>query len=163
MEGGVKHADLRDGFSHDFLAGVDAHDVRGVVQGSKLRALLQGLHDGVGNPDRAREGLGAVDNAVTHRVNLGQRGNAAVFGAGDALNDSLDGVGMVLHGHVGALELALGGLVIELPVDADALAKALGQHFVGIGFNQLILQGRAAGVDDKNFHIIPPQKVFCLI
>ena len=57
------------------------------------------------------------------------------------------------HSHVGLLHgLLAGGLIGKLAVDADALAQALGQHLLGLGIQQLILQGGAAGVDDQNVH-----------
>lgn len=53
--------------------------------------------------------------------------------------------------HLLALHL---GLVGELAVDADALAKALGEQRAGGGIEKLILQGRASCVDDQNIHVV---------
>ena len=57
------------------------------------------------------------------------------------------------HGHVGLLDglLAL-RLISKFTVDSDALAQSLGQHLLGFRVEQLILQGRAASVDDQNVH-----------
>ena len=57
------------------------------------------------------------------------------------------------HGNVGLFHRLLAlGLVGELAVDADALAQALGQHLLGLGVEQLILQRGTAGVDYQNIH-----------
>ena len=36
--------------------------------------------------------------------------------------------------------------------DADPLAQTLGKHLAAVGVHELILQGRAACVDDQNLH-----------
>ena len=60
---------------------------------------------------------------------------------------------MSRHRHIGLFDgLFPLGLVGEFAVDADALAQALGQHLLGLGVEQLILQRGTAGVDNQNIH-----------
>jgi hypothetical protein len=40
----------------------------------------------------------------------------------------------------------------QTAVDIDTLAQTLGGHITGLGVHQLILQGRAAGIDNQNVH-----------
>ena len=60
------------------------------------------------------------------------------------------------HCHVNRVQLFLAldlGLVGELTVDADALAQALCQKIAGGGIQQLVLEGGAAGIDNKDLRI----------
>jgi hypothetical protein len=54
--------------------------------------------------------------------------------------------------------------VVQTAIDTDTLAQTLCADLTGLGVHQLILQGRAAGVDDQNIHYkLPPKKyVFIL-
>ena len=96
----------------------------------------------------------AVDDAVADGVDLVHGADHAVLGAGELVDDGGDGLGVRGEGEV----LVKNGLaahqrgVLQVPVDADALAQALGQHVPGGRVHQLIFQGRASCVDDENFH-----------
>jgi len=154
VERGVKHGDHRHVVAHDGAAGVDAGDVGGVVQRGERRALLEGSHDGVVDLDGAGELLAAVDDAVADGVDLLHGGDHTILGAGQLVDDRGDGFGVRGHRQV----LVKDGFaadergVLQMAVEADALAQALGQDVLGLHVDQLILQGRAAGIDDKNFH-----------
>ena len=154
MESGVEHADHGHA-GHALLAGLDAGDVGGVVERGQGDAVLQSLHDLIGDEDGAGKGLAAVHHAVTHSVDLLHGADHAVLFIHQCVQHGLNGFGVGGHGHIhsvqGLLALHL-GLVGELAVDADALAQALGQQHAGLGVEQLILQGRTACVDDENVH-----------
>ena len=97
-------------------------------------ALLDGGHDLVGDDDGLGELLAAVDHAVTDRVDLLHGADDAVLLVHEGVQNSRDGFVVGGHGDVGGLDglLALElGLVGELAVDADALAKALGEQRAG--------------------------------
>ena len=133
VEGGVEHGH-HGGVGHQLLAGADADDVGGVVQGSQGVALLDGGHDLVGDEDGLGKLLAAVDHAVTHRIDLGHGADDAVVLVHQGVQHGLDGFGVGGHGHVGGLDGSLaGGLIGKLAVDADALTQALGQDLLGIG------------------------------
>ena len=121
------------------------------MEGGQGDVVLQGLHDRVADFHGAGKGLGTVDHAVTHRVDLVHGGNDTILGVHQGVQHGLDGLGMGGHGHVDGVQLLLAfhlGLVGELAVDADALAEALGQQLAGGGVQELILQGGTACVDD---------------
>jgi hypothetical protein len=54
--------------------------------------------------------------------------------------------------HVEHGPVADQGAVFQMPVDADALTKALGKHLLRFHIDKLILKRGAAGVDDQNLH-----------
>ena len=119
-------------------------------------ALLQSLHDLIGDEHGGIEGLAAVHHAVTHSVDFLHGADHAVLGVHQSIEHGLDGLGMGGHGHIHGVEHFLAlylGLIGELAVDADALAQALGQQDTGLGIEQLVLQRGTACVDDKNVHV----------
>ena len=164
VERGVKHGDHRHVVAHDLAAGVDAGDVRGVVQRREGGALLERLHDLVVDLHGGGELLAAVDDTVTDRVDLLHVGDHAVLGAGELVDDGGNGLGMRRHREI----LVKDGLsadqraVLQMTVDADALAKALGENGFVLHVDQLILQRGAAGVDDQNFHSVGSFPIFLL-
>ena len=115
-------------------------------------ALPDALHHVLVDDHGMGELLTAVDHTVAHRVDLGHVLDDAVVVVGQDLHDQLDGGLVVGHVTVGVVDVLTGGGVLDVAVQADALAQALGQNFLGIGVQQLILQGRAACIDDQNFH-----------
>ena len=154
MEGGVEDSDLGHVLAHDGGAGVDAGDVGGVVQGGEGGAVLEGLHDLVGDADGGGELLAAVDDAVADGVYLAHAGHDAVLGAGELVYNGGNGLRVRRQGDV----LVENGLsaderrVLQVTVDADALAQALREDGLGLHIDELILEGGASGVDDQNFH-----------
>ena len=154
MEGGVEHGDHGD-LAHDGAAGVDAGDVGGIVQRGEGGALLDGLHHFVVDEHGGGELLAAVDHAVTDRVDLFHGVDHAVLGAGEFINDGGNGLGMRGHGHVFVKNRfpLHQRRVLEVTVDADALAQPLGHDGLGLHVDELIFEGGAARVDDKNFHV----------
>ena len=152
MESGVEHSH-HGGVGHEGLAGLDADDVGGIVQRSQRVALLDGGHDLVGDEHGGGELLTAVNHTVAHRVDLVHGGDHAVLLVHQSVEHGLDGLRVGGHGHVGLFDgLLAGGLVGELAVDADALTQTLGQNLLSLRIEQLILQGRTAGVDYQNIH-----------
>ena len=156
VEGGVEHGHLGHVLAHDGGAGVDTGDVGGVVEGGQGDALLQGLHDLIGDEHRAGKGLAAMDHPVAHRIDLLHGADDAVVLVHQSVQHGLDGLRVGGHGHIDGVQHLLAlhlGLVGELAVDADPFAQALGQQGAGLGIQQLILQGRAASVDNQNVHV----------
>ena len=153
MECGVEHCN-HGNIAHNVAAGIDADDVCGVVQGSEGSALLESFHDGIVDADRGSKLLAAVNDAVTDSVDLLHGGDNAVLGAGELVDNS--GYCLCMSGHCKILvEYGLAAdqrTVLEVAVDADTLAKTLSHDGLGLHVNKLILQRRAACVDNKNFH-----------
>ena len=153
MERRVKDRDLRLA-GHGLFAGLDAHEVGGVVQRAEGDAVADGLLAGLVDDAGGNELVTAVQHAVADGVDLIDRLDDAVLSVNQNGHNGLDGLFVRGHGDV-LDQLLVGGdgLVVESAVDADALAKTLGGDVAGIGVHELILQARAAGVDDQNVHV----------
>jgi len=153
MEGGIEHG--HHGYvAHDFFAGLDAGDVGGVVQGGEGDALAHCRHDGVVYAHGGGKFLAAVDQTMADCVYFLHGGHHTVFGAGELVDDCGNGLGVSGHGHV-LIELGLAahkGSVLQMAVDAYALAQTLGQNFLRFHVDELILEGRTACVDNKYLH-----------
>ena len=138
---------------HGLFTGFDAHKVGGVVQRAKGNAVADGLLAGVVDDAGGNKLVAAVQHAVTHSVDLVDGLDDAVLAVDQNVHDSLDS--LFVRGHGDVLDQFLAGrddLVVESAVKTDALAQTLGGDVAGIGVHELILQARAAGVDDQNVH-----------
>ena len=152
MERSVEHGDL--GLAgHCLLACLDAHKVGRVVKRSERDAVADCLLAGVVDQAGGNELVAAVQDAMTDCVDLVDRLDHAVDGVDEDCHNSLDG--FLMGGHRDVLLHLLAGcgdLVGQPSVQTDALAKTLCGNVAGIGIHQLILQARAACVDDQNVH-----------
>ena len=140
-------------------SGLDADDVGGVVERGEGVALLDGVHDLIGDDDGLGELFAAVNNAVADRVDLLHGGDHAVLLIDKRVQHSLNGFAVSGHGDGSGLDSFLAGqlgLVGEQTVDADTLAQTLGKQLARSGVEQLILQGRRTCVDDQNIHKYTP-------
>ena len=158
VEGGIEHGDHRHA-GHELLAGLDANDVGGIVQRGKGIAVLNRLHDLVGDDDGLGEFLPAVDDAVANGVDLLHRADHAVLFIDQRIKNGLDGLAVGRHGDGGFLYRFLAGqlrLVGKAAVDANAFAKALGKQLARGGVEQLILQRGRTRIDDQNVHKYTP-------
>ena len=155
-EGGIEHGDLgRAG--HDGLAGLDAHQVGGIVQRPEREALFDGGFTGIVHQTGFGELTAAVQHAMADSADLAHGIDNTVFRAGELFQNGLDGF---LVGREGDVRL-IGGLAVlrlmgQAPVDADALAQTLGQQRLVVHVDKLVLERGAARVDDKNFHTVLP-------
>ena len=149
MESGVEYGN-HGHVAHDVAAGLDAGDVGRVVQGRERDALFDGGHDGVVDAHGAGKLFAAMDDAVADGVDLLHGGHDTVLLARQLLDDGGDRLGVGGHGDV-LVEDRLAAdqrAVLQVTVDPDPLAKALGHDLLGLHVDELILQRRAAGVDD---------------
>ena len=83
-----------------------------------------------------------MNDAVADSVDLLHGGYNAVLGAGKLVDNILIKYGLA----------AYQGAVLKVTVEADTLAKALSHYRLGLHVDELVLQGRTACVDYKNFH-----------
>ena len=158
MECGIEHSDLRRG-GHNSLAGTDAHQVCGVMQGAQGNALLDGLDDFVIDDAGIEEFHAAVQNTVTDRVDLIGGLDDTVHRVNQNIQRCGDCFGMGGHGDIPDNLLAV-GIVVQTAVNADTLTQTLGGYNAGLGIHQLILQRRRTGVDDQNVHWnLPPKNI----
>ena len=102
----------------------------------------------------ARQALMPVMHPVADSVDLLHGVDHAVLGAGELVDDGGNGLGVGGHRHVLIEDFPTlhQRRVLQVTVDPDALAQALGQDGLGFHVDELILQGGAAGVDNQNFH-----------
>ena len=84
--------------------------------------------------------------------------NLALVEAGlvEDLKDVLDGRLVIRQRYLELLLLSvILGMADESAIDADALAVTLCEDLPGLGIQQLVLERRAACVDDENPHVSP--------
>ena len=95
-----------------------------------------------------------MNDAVADSVDLLHGGYNAVLGVGKLVDNSGNRLGM--GGHCNILIkyglAAYQGAVLKVTVEADTLAKALSHYRLGLHVDELVLQGRTACVDYKNYH-----------
>ncbi len=130
------------------------------MQGSEVDELFDLVLDVFGDEVGLGEVHAALDDAVTDGGDLVQRVDDLGLAAGEDLLDLIEGRGMVRQDDV-EVDLDAGiGLCFDVAVDGDALAKAFGDDFFVRHIDELIFQGRRAGVDDEDLHGVSPLKHF---
>ena len=161
VERGVEDGHLRHAGAEQLARGVDALEVRRVVQRREVDAVLDLVHDLVADHHRPRELLAAVDGAVADRVDVADRGDAGDAGLGrDEPAQHVVERGAVVAQRRRAPHR---GLALDAEGDerlaADPLDHAAGELAVGVsldrvevGVDDLELEGGAAGVQDQYVH-----------
>jgi hypothetical protein len=94
-----------------------------------------------------------VDDAVPDRLDLLHACDHAGVGCGQYAQNLLDGDFVI--GHIDRdLDgpVAVPGVFDQGCVEADAFRNAAGEDFAAFSIQQLVLEGRAAGIDDKDLH-----------
>ena len=158
MERGIKHTHHRHA-GHNGLAGADADEGSGIVEGSEVGALLHLGDHLIGDDHGGGKLLAAVDETVTHSLDLIEGGDDAVLLIGESRQHLGDG-GLMIGQGIGHDDLIVtGGGVVEDTINADTLAQTGGQHALGLGVDQLILQRATAAVHNQDFHIVSPLKL----
>ena len=84
-----RRRDLRNA-GHDGFAGVDADDVRRIVERSHSRAFFQGFHDFICNERGSSEFFAAMDDAVADSVDGIHGFDDAAFSVGEDVEDEFD-------------------------------------------------------------------------
>ena len=155
MESGVEHCD-HGHVAHDCLACLDAGEVCGVVQRPEGNALFNSVHDRPVDENGLGEFLTAVEHAVADSVYLAHGGDHAVLRAYELVDRCGDSLGMRGHGDIRFKNLLVADQrgVLEMTVNADALAQALSHDLFGLHVDQLILERGAAGIDNKDLHYL---------
>ena len=155
--GGIEHRHHGDA-GHDLHAAPDAHQVGGVVEGTQGYARLNGIQHVVVDDHGLGELFAAMEHPMAHRVDFVHAFHHADVLVRQGFQHHADGLGVILHvlfKHMGILARRFVGQLGA--VDADALAKALSDDRAAVHVDELILQGRAACVDDQYLHKIPPK------
>ena len=153
VEGGVEHDD-HGNIVHNSSAGENTGDVCGVVEGGKGGALFKLCNDLIVNLNGVGKLLAAVDNAVTDSVDLLHGGDNTVLCACELVNNGCDSLRMGGHRNI-LIEHRFAAdqrSMLEVTVYTDTLAKTLSQGRFGLHVDELVLEGGASRVDNKNLH-----------
>ena len=93
-----------------------------------------------------------MSKAVADGIDLVDAGDHAPLGVGEELENQGDGLIVAGHGVVLFVSSLTGALMGDDTGQTDLLAQTLGQNLLLIHIEKLILQGRASGVDNQDFH-----------
>ena len=154
VECGIEDADHRL-CGAALAASLDALDGRGAVQGVDAHDGIQIIQRLVADQRGLLE-LTAVCDAVTDGIDLVNGCDNAQFSVGQQLEDEGDRVVVVLELNLSLVIILAGTFVGNEAANADLLAVTLGDDAVIVHIEQLIFQGRATGVNNQNFHFLPP-------
>ena len=140
VEAGVEDGDVGNAL-HLLLAGLDAGEVRRVVEGAEVEALADRLLDGGFDERGLGELQSAVEDAVADGVDFGKRLHGAVLRVREGGADMLEGLSVVEGLDALRLLLAAGGLIDEVGVfGADAFDDALAEHGLGLHAEEHVLE-----------------------
>ena len=155
VEGGVEGNHLRHGREH-LLHGADAQQVGRVVQRGEVCAEGNLVNDVVVYQDRAAKKVSALHDAVPHGLNVLQGLEHARLLVRKGGEDELHAHFMVRDGNILYLFFTPGGSILKnADRKADFFADTLGdniENVVALHVQKLVLDGRAAAVDNKNNH-----------
>ena len=152
MEGGIEHGHIgRAG--HHLFAGLNAHEVGGIVQRAQRNVGANRVLNLLGDKHAGGKGLAAVQHAVAYGANLAHFLHSALFGVGQGLDHERAGLGMILDRLFKNDLLAIGLLGQLAALDADALHQALGQELLAVHIHKLIFQRGGTRVYDQDFHL----------
>ena len=147
MERGVEHRHVRH--IGELLAAVlDNAGFGVVVQRCQRRHLVDLIHNLIGHERRVIEVPAPLHDTVPDGIDC-------KAGIGNRFEHEPDSVTMIGEEGIGRHLVPSLGVAEDATVHTDALAVALGEDLMRIGIEQLILQARAAGVDDQNVHDAP--------
>ncbi|KAF5029467.1 hypothetical protein DSECCO2_648310 [anaerobic digester metagenome] len=156
VELGVEHAHGRR-VRKEFFRHFDAREVGGVVQRTQRNVVADDALGPFVDLDGLLDLFAAEQHAVTHGVDFALVGDDALLGIGDQVHDLLHAFDMIGE-RLFEDDLFLGvGVGLDLVGQfahafADALDKTGAQGLLGGHVDELVLDGRAAGVDDEYVH-----------
>ena len=153
MERGIKHRDHRHP-GHELFAGMNAGQVRRVVERRKIRDIADGADHIVVDENCLVKPLSAVDDTMSDSTDLGEGGDHTHLRVQQMVDDRLDRRAVIRHRDLLSPLCSARRRVRDTgSLRADALAQTLGQHLLRDAVNQLILQRRTAAVNHQNVHI----------
>ena len=145
MEGGIKHAHLRQSW-HQLLNCVHTLQVGWVMQGSQVRALLKHLQHLVGQDNRLIELLATMHHAVTYSVNLIEALDNTYFWVSEQRENKLHALSMLRDIVHNLLFLTIGQLnLYKGTIQSHTLSTTTGHHAFIVHVIQGVLdRGRTA-------------------
>lgn len=152
MKGRVKDGDLGQ-IGENFDHGLDTRQVGRIMEGGQRNNLFNALHDIDVDLDRRGEPISAVNDPVPGSGEFIETPDDAMSLMEKVFKDKLDGLFVVGDRHVGDDRIHASLLMLDSgTVDADPFHQPLGEdRFVG-HVEELVLERRAAAVENENFH-----------
>ena len=123
-------------------AGMDAHKRRTVMQRRQLGKLVDLRDDLIVDEHGAIEVLAALHDAMTDRVDLGQRRDSGALARDQGIEHERDSVIVVRHLRVDDHFVIIKTVLVERLGRTDALANALGHERMRFNIDKLVLQRR---------------------
>ena len=151
MECGVKDNDLRN-IRQNLAACPQCQCVTMVVYRCQFPQLVDLLDDLVCYHGGLGENFCALYDTVANGGNFAHAGDHSALASGQRLNQTLKSLCVGRECAVLFNLDAAGSLVAQVAVDADAVAVSLGDDRLILHIDELVLQGGAAGVYNKNNH-----------
>src|SRR5882672_4565499 len=72
VKSGIEYGDLRNLRTQQFAHGANSAEIRGIVQGGQVDAILNAPHHFVVDEDGIRKSLAAMNHAMSDGVNIGR-------------------------------------------------------------------------------------------
>ena len=123
-------------------ASMDAHERRTVMQRGQLGKLVDLRDDIVIDEHGTVEVLAALHDAMTDRVDLGQRRDSGALARDQGIKHERDSVIVVRHLRVDDHFVIIKTVLVERLGRTDALANALGHERMRFNIDKLVLQRR---------------------
>ena len=152
MEGGVENHDIRELRQHG-LDRENALQIGRVVQRREGHDFLDAFDNFRSHQHGLGELLAAVNDAVSGCRELVEALEDPVLGIHQHIQHILDSLCMCREINFAHHCIHAGLRMLDArAADADTLHQPLGQHGFAVHIDQLILEGRTAAVENKNFH-----------
>jgi hypothetical protein len=156
VEGGIEGYDLRD-IGKNVCDGVDAEEVRRVVQGGEVAAVFDLLEDVIVDEGASGEEICTLDYTVADGFYVREGFEDAEFRVYEGVHDELHADHVVWDGEVAGEAFLAGGAVLDGALgEADLFYQTFGKkvvHIVALHVKELILDGGAAAIDYQDDHM----------
>ena len=150
VEGGVEDGHVGDA-GEILLAGLNAPQVGGIVEGAQDEALADACLHRLVHQGRLGELHSAMENPVPDGADFGKVGDDAHLGVGHLGADGGQGLAVPLDVEGLLLLLALGLVGQFRPLHADSFHQPLAQDGLVRHVEEGEFQGGTAGIDDQDF------------
>ena len=148
MEGRIENGDHRSA-GHQLLAGAHTHNVSGIMKRSHGKGRFHIFNDSFVGDDGLREERAAVNVTMADAADFTQIADHAVIFVNESVKDHFDGDVMVFDIGFDFVFVFTGGFVGKQRIgDTDAIHKTFGHDAFVFHIDELILQRRAAAVEN---------------
>ena len=154
MESSIEYGNLR-GVRHQLLAGTDPGYVGRLMERSHVAEIFDLFQHFIRNHNGFVEDFAAMHHPVAHSIDFIHGFDDPMVGINQSSQDLLDAVNMVGDGAFQSyFVLPSRSMSQNGPFDADTFYQTFCDDRFILHINQLIFDGRAAAVYNKNLHYI---------